>query len=59
MALLSIDEKGNVTDVKITAADPPRVFDNSVNEALREWKCLGDGTKYQASVEVGFKLVDE
>ena len=44
VALLNIDEKGNVTDVTITAADPPRVFDNAVIKALREWKCLGDGT---------------
>lgn len=59
MAVVSVDEKGNVTDVKITSADPPRVFDGAVQDALREWKCLADGTKYMASVEVGFKLVDE
>jgi periplasmic protein TonB len=58
-AVLSIDEKGNVTDVRITSADPPRVFDNAVHDALMEWKCLADGGKYMASVEVGFKLVDE
>jgi len=58
-ALLSVDEKGNVTEVRITNADPPRVFDRVVRDSLAEWKCVGDGTKYQASVEINFSLKDE
>jgi periplasmic protein TonB len=58
-AILSIDEKGTVTDVRITNADPPRVFDRVVRDSLVEWKCVADGTKYQASVEINFALKDE
>jgi len=57
--LMSIDESGKVTDVRITSADPPRVFDRVVHDTLMEWKCVGDGTKYQASVEINFTLKDE
>ena len=42
-AVLTIDEKGNVTDVRITSADPPRVFDRVVRDALVDWKCVADG----------------
>src|SRR5436309_957427 len=58
-AILTIDEKGRVADVKITSAEPPRVFDRVVRETLVDWKCAADGTKYQASVEVNFTLKDE
>jgi periplasmic protein TonB len=58
-AILTIDEKGNVADVKITQAEPARVFDRVVRETLVEWKCAADGTKYQASVEINFTLKDE
>ena len=58
-AILTIDEKGNVADVKITQAEPARVFDRVVKETLVDWKCAADGTKYQASVEINFTLKDE
>jgi protein TonB len=58
-AILSIDEKGNVTDVRIASSEPPRVFDRAVRDTLSEWKCVGEGTKYQASVEINFTLKDE
>ncbi len=58
-ATLSVDERGNILDVRITSADPPRYFDRAVHDTLMEWKCLGDGTKYLATVEVGFTLRDE
>ena len=58
-AVLTIDEAGNVTDVRIVAADPRNVFDRAVKETLVGWKCVADGTKYQASVEVNFTLKDE
>ena len=57
-AVLTIDEKGNVTDVRIVSSEPPRVFDRAVRDTLIDWKCVGEGTKYQASVEVNFTLKD-
>jgi protein TonB len=58
-AVLTIDEKGNVVDVRIVTSDPPRVFERAVRDTLTEWKCVADGTRYQASVEVNFTLKDE
>jgi protein TonB len=58
LARLSIDEKGNVTDVKIIESDPPRVFDQSVLRALTQWKFSAEGEKYVGEVEVNFKLSD-
>ena len=56
VARLNIDEKGNVTDVTIFSADPPRVFDRAVIIALKDWKFTSDGEKYVAEVELNFKL---
>ena len=56
VARLAIDEKGNVTDVTIVSADPPRVFDRTVIDALRSWKFSAEGEKYVAEIEIGFKL---
>lgn len=56
VARLSIDEKGNVTEVVIVSADPPRVFDRTVIDALKEWKFSAEGEKYVAEIEIGFKL---
>ena len=58
-ALVSIDEKGNVTDVKVTGSEPRGVFDRVVIDTLGTWKCSADGTKYQASVEINFTLKEE
>jgi len=58
-AVLTIDEKGNVADVQITSSEPPRVFDRVVRDTLAEWKCVGEGAKYKASVEINFTLKDE
>ncbi len=38
LARLMIDEKGNVTEVIIVSANPPRHFDKAVIDALSEWK---------------------
>ena len=56
VARLMIDEKGNVTDVVIVSADPPRVFDRAVTEALKTWKFQGEGEKYVGEIEVNFAL---
>ncbi len=58
-AILTIDEKGNVADVRIASSDPPRVFDRVVRDTLADWKCVAEGSKYQASVEINFTLKDE
>ena len=58
-AVLTIDEQGNVTDVRIVNSNPPRVFDRVVQDTLSEWKCVGEGSRYQASVEINFTLKDE
>jgi protein TonB len=54
--LMQIDEKGNVMDVKIVSADPPKVFDRATHDALMNWKCKAEGEKYYATVQVGFRL---
>lgn len=57
-ARLRIDEKGNVTDVHIVSADPPRHFDSAVRDALMKWKFKAEGEKYVGEVEVIFTLKD-
>jgi protein TonB len=59
VCLLDVDEKGNVTDVKVKSAEPPRVFDREVIQTLMRWKFIPDGEKYIAEVEVNFTLKDE
>jgi len=56
VARLSIDEKGNVTSVNIVSAEPRGVFDRAVIDALMSWKFTGEGEKYIAEIEIGFKL---
>ena len=56
---LLIDEKGNVTQVIIVSADPPRVFDRVVQNALADWKFRPEGEKYTGEVEINFQLKDE
>ena len=55
-AHLFIDEKGNVTEVKIIKADPPRIFDRAVVNALSGCKFPPSSEKWIGAVEVGFKL---
>jgi protein TonB len=59
VCLLNVDEKGNVTDVKIKSAEPPRVFERETVRTLMLWKFIPDGEKYVAEVEVQFTLKDE
>ena len=53
-----IDEKGNVTNVIIVSADPPRDFDRAVIDGVKEWKYAAEGEKYVAEIEVNFTLKD-
>jgi protein TonB len=58
VARLMIDEKGNVTDVIIVSAEPPRHFDKAVIDALSQWKFTAEGEKYVGEVEINFTLKD-
>jgi len=56
VAHVYIDEKGNVTEVKIIQADPPKYFDRSVIDALMQWKFAAEGEKFIGEIEVNFHL---
>ncbi|MEP7183821.1 MAG: TonB family protein [Betaproteobacteria bacterium] len=58
VAQVKIDEKGNVYEVVIISATPPRHFDRAVIEALMTWKFKAEGEKYVGEVEVNFSLKD-
>jgi len=58
IARVMIDEKGNVYEVIIVSAEPPRHFDKAVIEALSTWKFNAEGEKYVGEVEVNFTLKD-
>lgn len=48
-----VDAAGNVTDVQIVEAKPPRVFDRAVRTSLAKWKFnAGDANRsYETVVE--------
>ncbi|HZQ61605.1 MAG TPA: TonB family protein, partial [Casimicrobiaceae bacterium] len=57
VARLNVDEQGNVTQVNIVSAEPRRgVFDDSVIDALKNWKFRAEGEKFTAEIEVNFTL---
>ena len=58
LARVLIDEKGNVYEVIIVSAEPPRHFDRAVTDALKEWKFRADGEKYVGEIEINFSLKD-
>lgn len=58
IAVLTVDNKGAVTNVDIVSADPPRVFDRVVRDTLGGWKCAVEGAGYKARVEINFSLTD-
>jgi protein TonB len=58
LARVMIDEKGNVSEVIIVSADPPKHFDRAVIDALKEWKFKAEGEKYVGEVEINFSLKD-
>jgi protein TonB len=59
LARVMIDEKGNVTEVIIVSAEPPRVFDRVVRAALETWKFHAEGEKYVGEIEINFTLKDD
>ncbi|HEX8010563.1 MAG TPA: energy transducer TonB [Casimicrobiaceae bacterium] len=59
LAHVSIDENGNVTDVKILEARPPqslRYFEAATKNALMKWKFSATGQKFIGEIEVEYKL---
>jgi protein TonB len=56
VARLQVDEKGNVTEVTILSSDPPKVFDRTVIEGVKDWKYAAEGEKFVAEIEVAFVL---
>jgi protein TonB len=59
LARLTVDEKGNVTDIRFVEADPPGVFNKEVTRALMQWKFQAEGEKFVGDVELNFTLKDE
>lgn len=55
-ARLSINGKGEVTNVAILQATPPRVFDRAVQTALSRWKFNTGAEGRSYDTEVAFKL---
>ena len=56
---VSIDEKGNVTDVKVIEAKPPqslRYFEQPTKSTLMQWKFAATGQKFIGEIEITYKL---
>ena len=49
---------GNVTDVKIVSAQPPRIFDREVIRALSQWKFNPEPVGFIGEYEIVFNLKD-
>jgi protein TonB len=56
-AKLTIEADGKVSDVEIVEAEPKRVFDRAVKQALMEWK-FEPGEKGTHEVKLVFKNED-
>lgn len=57
-ARMTINAAGEVTDVAILQAQPPRVFDRSVRTALGRWKFNAGADGRTFDTEVGFKAAN-
>ena len=55
-ARLTIDARGNVTDVVVVHATPRRVFDRSVIEALSQWRYNEGAAARSTDSEITFQL---
>lgn len=53
---LSVDAEGRVTNAVVLLAEPAGVFDESVLEAVRQYRFKRDGTAYEADQLVVFRL---
>jgi protein TonB len=57
-ARLTISASGEVTDVSILQAQPPRVFDRSVKTALGRWRFNAGSNGRTFDTDVGFKAAN-
>lgn len=57
-AKILIDGDGKVTGVEIMEAEPKRIFDRAVTNALMEWRFEGTGEKQTHEVKLVFKNED-
>ncbi len=53
-AKMNIGPDGKVIDVQILEAEPPRIFDRAVTDALMEWRFEGNGEKQTHEVKLVF-----
>jgi periplasmic protein TonB len=54
-ARMTLDGDGNVTQVEIVQAEPRRLFDQAVTQALSQWRYPEGRAGRVVEVEVGFK----
>ena len=59
MARIWVDAQGNVEQVKIVKATPPRMFDDEVQRALSKWTFDPPGERVDTTVELDFKPADQ
>ena len=57
-AKVTIEADGKVSHVEIVDANPKRVFDRAVTDALMDWKYEASGQKDSAEVKLVFKNED-
>lgn len=53
---LTVEVDGSVSGVEILVSEPPGAFEQSVLEAVRQYKFKKDGTTYKADQEIFFKI---
>jgi protein TonB len=58
IAHVYVSPAGNVTDVKIISAAPPRIFDREVIRALSQWKFGPEPVGFIGEYEIVFNLKD-
>ena len=58
IAHVYVSPAGNVTDVKIISAQPPRIFDREVVRALSQWKFNPEPVGFIGEYEIVFNLKD-
>jgi protein TonB len=54
VAHFTVDEKGNVIEVKIVSSDPPRMFDGATRDAIMTWKFPPGEMKWVGEQELSF-----
>jgi TonB family protein len=53
---LTVELDGSVSGVEVLASEPPGVFEESVLEAVRQYRFKKDGTTYEADQEIFFRI---